>query len=277
MIYTDKKLYFEPKLIEKINLMIERTVKRKADNLLIVEGDEGMGKSNMAAGIAYYISWKMGRKYTIDNVHFDPQKMINYAVKKNEQIIHWDEVALAGLASEWQRKIQKTLIKLLMIARKRKHFYIFCIPKFQKLNEYIIERAVGMIRVYAAKGIDYGRFVYYNKKRINELLRDYKKRKLPNYHKWTFRGRFLQYLPKVLNEEEYDKKKDEAIRSLLKEDSQLNNKYRQELIKLKYRIYTLPGMTLVEKAKHLKVSGRSLTAWGHLAEKYPQILGKDGN
>lgn len=278
MRFTDKDLPFEPRLIAKIDLMIKRTRKRNADNLIIVEGPEGTGKSNMAAGICYYFSWITGRTYTAgENVFFDPNNMMKYAVDNDEKIIHWDEAAISGLASEWQRKTQKKLVKLLMMARKKKHFYVFCIPKFHKLNEYIIDRAIGVVRVYAARGQHFGRFFYYNTKKKQLLYSSWKAKRRLMYNKYkSWRGRFSLYLEKykVIDPEVYNAKKEQAIRDLVKDEGM--SKHQEQLIKLKYLINSLSGITQKEKAEHFGLNPCTLTEWSHLNEKYPDLVGIEG-
>ena len=214
---TDKDLYIEPRLKDKLDLMIKRsTGKNKDDNVLLVDGEEGMGKSNMAALCAYYIHYEMKRPFDVSNMFFNLDELLQFAIHTKEQIIVWDEAALGGLAVEWWRKNQLQFIKLLMIARKKRHFMIICIPKFFKLNEYIaVDRSIGLIHVYAANAMSKGRFVYYNKDQKEYLYEKWRKTRTKVYRKYyNFHGRFLEVMSKVLDELEYDKKKDAAIMQL---------------------------------------------------------------
>lgn len=212
----------EKRLVDKLDLMIDR-LKRKLDNVILIDGDEGYGKSNLEAGIAEYVSWKTGRSLSVDNFFFSLDKLIDFASRTEEQIICWDEGALGGLASEWWKKNQIDFIKLLMIARKKKHFFIICIPKFFKLNEYlVVDRSIALVHVYARNEIDLGRFVYYNKKDKEKLFYDWRKNKQRNYKKYySFRGTFLEYLPKVIDEKIYDSKKDDAILNFKKREQRI--------------------------------------------------------
>lgn len=202
----------EPRLIEKLDLMIKRsTGKNKMDNLIVIDGDEGHGKSTLAMQIANYYAEQTNRPFSIDNVFFDIEKLTEFATKTQDQIIVWDEAALAGLAGEWYRKEQQQLIKLLMVARKKRHFWIFNIPKFFKLNEYVlIDRAIALIHVYARNQTQLGRFVYINKSKKEWLWHKYRTSKKRGYKThYSFRGSFTKNF--VVDEEAYDKKKDEAI------------------------------------------------------------------
>lgn len=222
---TDKNLYIEPKLKKKLDLMILKTTgKSEQDNVVLIDGDEGTGKSNIASLIAYYVAYETKRKLTIDNIFFDLDKLIDFAMKTEKQIIWWDEGALGGLASEWWMKNQKRFMKLLMIARKRRHFFIICIPKFFKLNEYfVVDRSIALIHTYADRGVNLGRFVYFTKQKKEYLFYDWKKSRKRSYRNYyDFRGRFTKTLKKVIDEKLYDRKKDEAIMGMDKGETKIN-------------------------------------------------------
>lgn len=214
MIVTDKKYFMERDLLYKLDLMISRSTNgNKLDNLIIVDGDEGYGKSNLAVGVGYYVAQTMGRSFSLKNVFFDSEELTKFAVDNDEQVIIWDEAALEGLAAEWRNKTQLRLIKLLMIARKKKHFWIFNIPKFFKLAEYIaLDRSICLLHVYAKNEMKLGQWAYFNRKRKEKLYEDWRIRKKRNYKKhYMIKGIFKEVIPIVLDEDEYDKKKDEAI------------------------------------------------------------------
>ena len=227
VLVTDKEYFMEKKLKEKLDLMIKRmTGKHQQDNLILIDGDEGIGKTNMAAAICGYVSSVTNRPLTIDNIFFDLDKLIDFTIKTKEQIIWWDEGALGGLASDWWNKNQKKFMKLLMVARKRRHFFVICIPKFFKLNEYfVVDRSIALIHVYARKNIHLGRFVYFNKTQKEYLFYDWKRSRKRNYKKfYSFHGSFVVVLGKIIDEEEYDKKKDEAILSIDNVEERIDKK-----------------------------------------------------
>lgn len=218
---TDKKYYMEEKLKQKLDLCCDRcTGKNKLDNLIIIDGDEGYGKTNFGVGCAYYVAWKTKRKFNLKTLFFNIDRLIDYAIKTEDQVLFWDEAALSGLASEWTNKLQRKLIKLLMIARKKRHFYFFLIPKFFKLNEYlIVDRSIALIHVYARYETQLGRFVYFKKKSKERLYYDWKTSKKRLYKKhYDFHGSFHEVLGLILDEKKYDQLKDKAILSLNDEE-----------------------------------------------------------
>jgi len=242
---TDKQFYMEDRLKDKLDLMVKRsTGKKKFDNLVILDGDEGYGKTTLSMQVAYYYSFTTGRPFNLSHVFFDIEKLIKFASETKEQVIVWDEAALGGLTDQWQNKIQMRLIQLLMVARKKRHFFIFNIPKVFKLRDYVIlDRAIALVHVYARNEIELGRFVYFTKKKKELLYYDWKGSRRRNYKKFVdFRGTFPNVLAELIDEDEYDKMKDEAILSIGDEANKqsVNEPY----------IRMLKGYTLL--AEHIK-------------------------
>jgi len=224
MIVTDKKYYMDDAYLSKLDLMIKR-MEGTDDNILPIDGDEGQGKTEFAIGTCYYVAFKTGRSYGVDNIFFELEKGIKFASETKEQIIHLDEGALGLLTTQWWNKNQQKFLQLVMIARKKKHFIIICIPKFYKLNQYIIEeRAIGLVHVYSRKNLEKGRFYYFKKNAKEKLYQDWTRKRIKNYRKYhNFHGSFVLAMEKVFNQEqidEYERKKDKAIMDLSKGDKE---------------------------------------------------------
>jgi len=261
-------------LAKKLDLMCKKVTKHNFDNLLIIDGDEGFGKTNLASAVCGYVSVKTKRELTNDNVFFLIDDMINFAIKTKEKIIWWDEGALGGLASEGYTKVQTKLLKLLYIARKKKHFYVFVIPKFYKLREAIIDRSIALLHVYSRDGITRGRFAYYKTASMDKLFGYWYKKKEKGYNQFYNRcGSFSKTLSKVINGPKYERQKDKAILSIgndkfSKEDKELN-KIKQEYTKLKRSIAkaVIPNTSKQKMADLLGISSRTLQRWGNRPDK----------
>lgn len=278
MIVTDKKFFMEKRLVEKLDLLIKR-MEGTDDNVILVDGDEGQGKTNLTVGICYYTAYKTGRTYNAkENIFFDLEELINYASTTKEKIIHWDEGALGGMSQHWWNKNQQKFIQLLMVARKKKHFIVICIPRFYKLNEYlVVDRSIALIHVYSRKNIQKGRFCYYNKKAKERLMEDWRRRHVKNYRKHkTFWGNFLEYMDRhVFDEEqlkEYDKKKDAAIASIAQDNSTRASPDKIELRKFKNKIGKLkfPINTKKELCLQLEIDNKTLLNWSKINQKVPK-------
>lgn len=211
---TDKNYYMDDRLISKLDLMIKRcSGKNKLDNWIVVDGDEGFGKSTMSICCAYYMAYKLERPFSCEQIFFDPDSFIEYGTKTKEQVIILDESVFGGLSGDAMTKIGKKLIKFAMIIRKKKHVIFLNIPKFFKLNEYLmVDRSTALIHVYARKGTKLGRFVYFTNTGKEKLYYGYRKTKTRKYKSlYSFRGTFPDALGIIIDEKEYDRKKDEAI------------------------------------------------------------------
>ena len=275
MIVTDKEYHLETRLVKKLDLMIDRMDdRRRKDNLLLVEGAEGDGKSNASVAIAYYIASKTNRSFNLENMYFNVEKMIEVAKSTEKQILVWDEPALSGLTVEWWKRSQINLMKLLMVARKKRHFFIFNFTKFFKFNEYIVvDRSIGMVHVYErytkSGGIQQGRFAYFKKKSLEQLFYYWRSTRRRAYKKYRdFMGGFPWVLPKIINEEKYEDMKDEAIMSVGTGET---NKWKVKMLALQYRLATIPGLTDEQKAKHIGVNRTLMTDWRKIPEKYGEV------
>lgn len=270
MIVTRFKYPLEDNLVNKINLMIQRCngKRGKKDNVLICEGSEGEGKTTLSIAIAYYVSEQTGREFSEKNVFFDVNELMRYAQSTEGKIIIWDEPAFQALSTDWASEAVKNITRLLMTARKKRHFFIFNLTKFYKFNEYIVvDRPMGFIHVYSRNNIHSGRFVYIRKKFLEDLWRDYKVSKKRNYKLYgskKVRGTFPDILnPKypnnVLSEfdnDAYESKKDEAIANIgKKKDSNQSEKWKNQRNKLIVYIKDKIGLKYTEMEIELKKNG----------------------
>ncbi len=270
MIVTRFKYPLEDNLVNKIDLMIQRCNgnRGKKDNVLICEGSEGEGKTTMSIAIAYYVSEQTGREFSEKNVFFDVNELMRYAQSTEGKIIIWDEPAFQALSTDWASEAVKNITRLLMTARKKRHFFIFNLTKFYKFNEYIVvDRPMGFIHVYSRNNIKSGRFVYIRKKFLEDLWRDYKVSKKRNYKLYAskkVRGTFPDILnPKypnnVLSEfdnDAYENKKDEAIAGIgKKKDSKQSEKWMKQRDELVVFIKNRLGLKFTEMEKEFKKVG----------------------
>ena len=234
-ITTDLDYYMNDDLISLLDLTIKRQ-KRKWDNLLVVDGEERGGKTTMVKTMAYYIAWKKKQHISLENFFFDPQELLKFAISTEEQIIVWDEAAFGGLSTSWQSKMQQKLCTMLMVTGKYRHTYIFIIPSFFRLNRYMaLDRSSGLIHIYSPDMLSRGSFTCYNRSQKTWIYNSY--RKSETYGKVnSFRGQFtLKNTQNIIDEVEYEKKKDEAIHKFL---NKVEVKDNQKLLQLQYNIAT---------------------------------------
>lgn len=263
MIVTDKQYYIDNNLLIKLNLMIKRCIqdKPKRDAVLICEGGEGEGKTTMSVGIAYYVSYITGRPFSNKNIFFRADDLLKFAQETEGQIIIYDEPALDMLSNESWKKEQRSMIKLLMMARKKRHFFIFNLTKFYKFPEYVVvDRALGMVHVYSRNEIEAGRFVYIKRKGLEYLYNSYRTSKKRSYKKYAvLRGTFPDVLDKLIDVSLYEKEKDKAIMNIGESTKETRE---SKMLKHYRRLFASSILlTTEEKAKILKVSTRTIEKW----------------
>jgi len=261
---TDKDIYIDGYLKENLDFCAKRE-KKAWDNLAIIDGDEGSGKSTLSWGIGYYMSWLKGNSFGLENIFFDVDKLMDYARKHKNKVIIWDEAAMEGLGSDWQNKLQRKLVKVLMVARNKGHFWIFNIPKFFKLNEYIaVDRSFFLINCYSPDNISRGFFRFSNKRKKSNIYYDWKFSKKRTYKKHVdFSGRFTKAYSDLINEKEYERMKDKAISEMFSEKGK-SNPYKKQLTKLQEKVLQLPitlDIPFSKLAKGLGYSRRQLYTW----------------
>ena len=274
---TDLQYQMEEFLIEKMDCVHTRVTKRKLDGIFLVDGDEGFGKTGISILLAYYLAYTTGREFNLDHVFFDPKELITFINSTKKQIIIWDEAALGGLASGWQNKVQQMVIQTLMTCRSRQHIIFFNCPKFYRLNKYfVLDRAEGLIHVYSENRIDAGKVTYYKKDQLEQMMEWWnKKHKHPYkiYYKKMLRGNFVDaFKVNVLDEDAYDKKKDMYTEKLLSQYS--NDRYNTKLLKLQHSIYMMKGLPNKEKAIQIGIPAETISRWGQIPSKYPEIFNK---
>jgi hypothetical protein len=261
---TDLNFYMDDMLKKKMDLLIKRCHQKspKKDSLLLIEGGEGEGKSNLSFQIGYYVSKETGRPFSSNNVFFKAEDLLKFAQNTENQIIIYDEPSLDMMAAEWWKEEQMNIVKLLMTARKRRHFMIFNITKFYKFNEYIVvDRSLGMIHVYSRHEIIPGRFVYIKKKSIEMLYNKYRYSKKRLYKQFTsFRGSFPDFVPGIIDIDAYEVNKDKAIMSI---GTKKLSREKIELLELKRKVGNLEMPILLKKdlVKKLGIAKKTLLNW----------------
>lgn len=276
VLVTDKQYSMELALKNGLDVCLKR-IEKKFDNVIIIDGQEGSGKSTLGVGVGYYIAYKLGKRFSVDNIFFDAERMLKFAAENEREVIIWDEAALAGLSKQWQSKIQMKLIKILMTARKKNHFWIFIIPSIAELAKYIaVNRSVLLLHVYTRQNLQRGRFVGFNQKAKNYAYSMMKKTRQPYYSKYSIRGSFPN-TNHLIDMEAYEKKKDEAILSVFNEQES-TSATQTRLLKLQHQVSMLSSypheIPVLKLAEHFGVTRQTIWNWQNIPQKHPQILEK---
>ena len=236
----------EDRLIQKIDLMINRCVRKnpKDDVVLVIDGKEGIGKTSVSVAIAYYVSDKTKRKFSEKNIFFNSEQMLKFAQSTENKIIIWDEPATDSLSTDWAKTGLRNIIRLLMTCRKKRHFIMINMTRFFRFPEDIaVQRTIGMLHLYRKnEKNNQTRFLYVKGKKIESLFRNYKFKKKADFKKFASKG-CRGAMPDVLNPDynfnvlsefnikDYEKKKDSGIEDIGKpKESFIESQRRKRLL-----------------------------------------------
>lgn len=255
----------DPLLKHKLDVLI-KTLKTR-DVWILLDGDEGSGKTNMAVYLLYYFHCMTGREFTLDRFYFDSDAMFEWVKDNDNGLICWDEACLGGLSTEWASRSQVNLLKFAMTGRKKHHIFILNVPRFNKLKEDLRkDRIHALIHVDTGKqGTDYGHYVYLTRRGIRALNRAWEKNKMKPYARCAqkFGGFFpsirVPYvMPDLIDEVEYERKKDKAISEIGSKKESSSNKKLTELKGKMYALLEEKGYTKQEIADRLGISVRTV-------------------
>lgn len=252
----DQKLYDEI-------LLYKEAIAKNHDVMLVIDGVEGSGKSTLAQQIAYAYDQNVSLK----NIVFTADQFKQAATELPEgSVIIWDEAIFGGYSANGTSKINKVITQLMTTIRKRRLFFIVVIPHFKMLSEYLaVDRSRALIRV-RLKGLERGPYSLYissTKRRIYEIE---KKRLTMTYPSPFFSSEFWDSSGKIINEEEYDKKKTQAINTLTEEEANEESKWKLRTLKLLSLCLSL-GAIQRQIADELEVSQSTIRDWKHEASR----------
>lgn len=254
---TDLNFFIGKPKINVLNWMCSRVSgKKKFQNVIITEGREGYGKSTLTAIDAYYMAYTLRRKLTL---FFDIETLNNYAIKAKDEILIWDDVALAGLSLEGYNETIVKLIKILMLARKNRNTFFLNIQELWRMKEPLIARAIAMNHVYSADGLRLGTYVYFNEVQMRYMYDMWQRKKRKSYKFYSFRDTFPDMLGKIFDEGQYDKLKDKAILSI-KASKRGKPAADRKMVELQLKIANC-DMTDNDKIKYFNLTRRTLENW----------------
>jgi len=246
------QINMHPILVKKLDIMIDRMENKGFDNCILIDGKEGYGKTTLAAQICYYVHYKTGRNFTHEDIYFRVNKLLEKMQQTSSKIFLLDEAEL-DLLSEQRGRMQRYFMQMLMAARKKNHFIVVIIPTIKKLKSFVVERAIGFIRVYSPDQISRGYYAYYDEEAKNRLYENWQKKRKMEYKKfYTFNGRFPNKFKEFIDEQEYEKKKDTAIESIGADEEKKPNKYRDQRDILIRFIKEKMNLTLKEMANEFE-------------------------
>lgn len=252
--YKDKHFYIDDRLNrDLIKKVYPDLMKNDKDNVFLVDGAEGSGKSKFADILAAHAALHMNADYDINSVCLSPQEFRDRIQNcKNRSIVTYDE-AHRGMGSRRAlSEINNILIDLMMEMRQKNLFVIIIMPTFFLLDKYAaLFRTKGLFHIYE-RNRKRGYWVFFNEKNklklyiLGKKLLNYNVMKYPGY-----RGKFFnQY---SMDENEYRAKKLKVFKE--KPSITRSEKYMEQRNIVIGILYDNLGVNKTELTKILKENG----------------------
>jgi len=222
---------------------------KKQSAVCIVDGRSGMGKTT----ISFQMGGYMSENFSLDNVHFTPETFLEALTKTNKgDTLVFDEAMLLSSRSALSA-INKMIVVAMSMIRSKNLFIIFNVNSIFDLDKNLaLSRADLLLNCYGDSLTDKGKFIAFFKgadgrDRIKELYINGKK----FYSYSNPRGNFFTTFSSefVLNEEDYEAKKQLGVNAFLKSSKkQLSDKDKKTRDRLIEYIYKQGNLTQEEIA-----------------------------
>lgn len=209
-----KTLYFNPGYINQLNVFKER-IHRQYDNIFLITGMEGTGKSRgIAIPTAFYLSG-----HNIKVVFTFEQFEKAYSEMTSGGTIIWDEFIFSGMGADALSEMQKNLIKVM--ATGREHHLInvmLIIPSIFLLKNYFaVHRALCQIHTDSPDFLSRGYAYFYSFEDKRLLFNLNKKTQYCDLKMSSFGFSFDDCKEELYDMKEYARLKKEAIDSIGKD------------------------------------------------------------
>jgi hypothetical protein len=192
--YKGKTFYIDNRLDRSLTKKVyPDLLKHDKDNVFLVDGNEGSGKSKFADILGAHAASHLKCDYDLDCVCLTPEEFKSRIQNcPNRSVVIYDEANRGMSSSRALSEINNILKDLMMEMRQKNLFVIIIMPTFFLLDKYTaLFRAKGLFHVYERKR-KRGFWVFFNEKNKKKLyilgkkLLDYNIMKYPR-----FRGVFL--------------------------------------------------------------------------------------
>jgi len=199
---------------------------KKQSVVLITDGRSGMGKTTISFQIGRY----MTPDFSLNDVHFTPEEFLEALThtKKGDTVIFDEAMLLSSRAT--LSKINRMIVVAMSMIRSKNLCIIFNVNSIFDLDRNLaLSRADLLLHCYGESLTDKGKFLAFFKggdgrDRIKELYIHGKKYYSYGTPKSNFNAMFSSNF--VLDEDEYEKKKQVGVDKFLKgTDRDLTNRY----------------------------------------------------
>ncbi len=245
--------YIDGKLKTELDKIRKRITHKDSDYVLVVDGEEGSGKSVLAQQMCKYVD----PTFNLNRVYFDSQSFYEGVVNCNMKTAHQFDEAFTGLSSRTSlSEINHLLNSMIMQMRQKNLFVCIVLPSIFILDKYpAMFRSRALIHTYVKHGAR-GRFIVFNRKKKNQLVLKGKRDYSYNVVRSQFRGRFTDKY--TIPEDEYRKKKLKAMN--IQKGTPRSEKITRERDMIGRLHFKEMGLSLRGFEKYLKENGVNLSS-----------------
>lgn len=196
-----------------IDNYVLKAIAKKHDAIILVTGIEGSGKTTLACTCAHYCD---PNNFNLDGVIFDPIELMRRIDTAHPGASLVFDEAILGLSSQdFSTQIQKVLIKKFVTIRKKRLIIFLVLPSIFLLRKYFaVFRTRLLLHAYCPDGITRGSFKFYSYYRKRQLfIRGYKEMNM-NATRCDFVGNFANTMGFFFDIDEYENKKEIAIKKI---------------------------------------------------------------
>ena len=225
-------------LKKNLDDFLVRAVANLWDGIFILSGMEGSGKSTYGSAICRYLDPTFpgppledgSARRHCDRIVFTPAQFSEAVAKsKPKQAIQFDEAILGLMAGDAGMNVQKMLMKEITLIRKKQLYIVLVIPSIFSMRMPIAaQRSRFLIHTYSPDGIQRGYYKFYNYPTKRNLYIKGKKDFNQDAVEANFKGSFVNTEGLFYSHDEYNKKKETAIRNLTDSVSKKGDKVSEQ-------------------------------------------------
>lgn len=127
--------YLFKELMDRVVEDMHSNIAQHFDNLVVVCGDEGTGKSNLA----YHLCRTFDPEFDLEKSYaYTWDDFIEKLTNGDPQRVYWlDEAINLASGRDWMKEANKMLIRVLQTMRSKGMTLVMCVPVLKNLDVYI--------------------------------------------------------------------------------------------------------------------------------------------
>ena len=225
-----KDVYYDKYLLDNLEGFKRTVLNKNTSFVMVIDGRSGMGKTTLANQLGHFFD----DNYCLDKIFWEPRKFLEGLEKAKKGVFLLFNEAMILSSRSAMSEINRMVVMAMSMIRSKQLFICFCVNSIFDLDRNLaLSRADFLLHVYGDNLGDRGNFTaFFRAKgdidRIKSLYLRGKKYYSYSQPRANFFGSFGKRF--IVDENEYEKRKQAGVNSFLKGDSSLGKrekKYRK--------------------------------------------------